>query len=72
MVILKITLELDDELVQEVLVLTSTTDHSEAVTRALRSFINRQKIRGVLELRGKVNIDRDWEELRELEKGELS
>jgi metal-responsive CopG/Arc/MetJ family transcriptional regulator len=65
------TLNIDDNIMEKVMSYTGQKNRSEAVRQALSSFIKEQKKKQILELRGQVNIEDDWRELRKLDTSPL-
>lgn len=68
---MRTTLNIDDNIMKKVMSYTGQKNRSEAVRRALSSFINEQKKKQILELRGQVDIEDDWRKLRKLDTSPL-
>lgn len=68
---MRTTLNIDDDIISKVMIYTGQDNRSKAVRQALDSFIQEQKRKKVLALRGQVNIESDWEQLREQDKASL-
>jgi metal-responsive CopG/Arc/MetJ family transcriptional regulator len=68
---MRTTLNIDDNIMEKVMSYTGQKNRSEAVRQALSSFIKEQKKKQILELRGQVNIEDDWRELRKLDTSPL-
>ena len=68
---MRTTLNIDDNIMDKVMFYTDQKNRSEAVRQALSSFIKEQKKKKILELRGQVEIEDDWRELRDLDKSPL-
>lgn len=68
---MRTTLNIDDNLMDKVMSYTKQENRSEAVRLALSFFIKEQKKQKILALRGQVNIEDDWKQLRELDKSPL-
>ena len=64
--IVRITLNIDDDIMDKVMSYTGQDNRSKAVRFALASFVQDQKRIKLLALRGQVNIESDWEKLRKL------
>lgn len=64
---MRTTLNIDEELLNEVLCETGENDKGKAVNAALADFIRRKKVEKLLALRGKIDIDDKWEEWEEAE-----
>jgi len=64
---MRATLNIPDELIAEVQKITGEKSKTRAITIAMKEFIRQQKIKELLVLRGKIEIDYDWEKEEELE-----
>lgn len=64
---MRATLNIDDALLDQVMQYTKSTNRSEAVRRALKAYIRQQEIRQILAMRGTIEIDDSWRELRALD-----
>lgn len=64
---MRATLNIDDALLDQVMQYTESTNRSEAVRRALKAYIRQQEIRQLRAMRGTMEIDDSWRELRALE-----
>jgi Arc/MetJ family transcription regulator len=69
---MRTTLNIDDWIFQDLLLLTAAKTKTEAVRTALTEYLRMKRKEKLLALRGKVGIDPDWQSLRqaELEEGE--
>lgn len=65
---MRTTLDLDDELVQELLKATEAKTKTEAIHLAISELIRRRKLEKLKSLSGKIHIYLDW---RKREKAEL-
>lgn len=65
---MRATLNIPDELINEVQQLTREDSKTRAIIIVMEDFIKRKRIEKLLSLQGKVSIDYDWEkeEAREL------
>ncbi len=64
---MRTSLNIDDSLLAKVMQSTGKKSRSEAIRVALSSYLKQQQKNKILALRGKVNIDDNWQKLRELE-----
>lgn len=64
---MRTTLNLDEELIEELMKVTEAKTKVEAVNLAISEFIRRKKLAGLLALEGKVQLDLDWRDLEERE-----
>ena len=67
---MRTSLNIDDAMLFEVMKATGKDNRSEAIRIALAAFLKQQKKNKILALRGKVDIEDNWQQLRELEKAE--
>ncbi len=64
---MRATLNIPDDLLSEVQRITGEKSRTKAITIAMKKFIRQQKIKELLALRGKIDIDYDWKKEEELE-----
>jgi hypothetical protein len=64
---MRTTLNLPDQSMNKILRLTKAKTKTEAVTKVIDDYIRREKIRDLIELRGKLHFDENWMELEKLE-----
>jgi hypothetical protein len=62
---MRTTLEMPDTLVHEAMVLTKISTKTELVKFALENIIQREKIKGLTNYFGKINLDIDLNKLRD-------
>ena len=67
---MRTSLNIDDAMLFEVMKATGKDNRSEAIRIALAAFLKQQRKNKILALRGKVDIEDNWQQLRELEKAE--
>ena len=65
---MRTSLNIDDDMLFDVMKATGKDNRSEAIRIALAAFLKQQKKNKILALRGKVDIEDNWQQLRELEK----
>jgi Arc/MetJ family transcription regulator len=68
---MRTTLNIDDDIMSKVMSYTGQENRSKAVRLALASFVQEQRKKKLLALRGQVNIESDWEKLRKLDESPL-
>jgi Arc/MetJ family transcription regulator len=68
-IVMRATLNIPDELVNEAQKATGAKTKTETIVIALKEVVRKKRIEELLALRGKVKIDYDWEveEEREIE-----
>jgi Arc/MetJ family transcription regulator len=66
---MRATLNIPDELIKEAQEATGSKTKTEAIVIALKEVVRQKKVEELLALRGKIDIDYDWEaeETQELE-----
>ena len=64
---MRTTLNIDDGIIEEVMRFTESDNRSEAIRIALKSYIRQQELREIRAMRGTIDIDDSWRELRALE-----
>ncbi len=64
---MRTTLSIDDQVMQSVMQATGRSNPLEAVREALNSYLQEQKLKKVIALRGKVQIADNWRKLRALD-----
>ena len=69
---MRTTINIDDQTCQELMYLTDTSSSSKAIRNALAEYILLKRKNQLLNLRGKLDITDNWQELRSLEMQENS
>jgi len=64
---MRATLNIPDDLLAEVQKICGEKSKTKAITTAMQEFIKQKKIKQLIALKGKVQIDYDWEKEEELE-----
>jgi metal-responsive CopG/Arc/MetJ family transcriptional regulator len=64
---MRATLNIPDDLMAEVQNATGSKSKTKAIVTAMREFVRRKKMQELINLRGKVQIDYDWEKAEEAE-----
>ena len=64
---MRATLNIPDELLSDVQKATGEKSKTKAITIAMKEFIRQKKIKQLLSLRGKIQIDYDWKKEEKLE-----
>ena len=64
---MRATLNIPDDLIIEVQKLSGEKSKTKAIVTAMQEYIKERKIRKLLELRGKIQIDYDWQKEEEAE-----
>lgn len=68
---MRTTLTIDDALMQQVVKATGRRSPLEAVREALQAYVRQEKLKRVIALRGTMEIDDNWQSLRQLETAPL-
>ncbi|MFN3481380.1 MAG: type II toxin-antitoxin system VapB family antitoxin [Thermodesulfovibrionales bacterium] len=64
---MRATLNIPDDLIAKVQELSGEKTKTKAIIKALQEYIRQQKIKKLLSLKGKIQIDYDWEKEEEIE-----
>ena len=64
---MRTTLNLNDDIIEEVMQLTGAKNRSQAVNEVLKEYVRQRRIQKLLELKGKLQLEVDWRRLREME-----
>ncbi len=64
---MRATLNIPDDLIVEVQKLSGEKSKTKAIVTAMQDYVREKKIKMLLELRGKIQIDYDWQKEEELE-----
>ncbi len=64
---MRTTLNLNEEVVSRVLELTGVRNKSKAINNVLTEYVNDKQKKNLLEMRGKLHLDANWKELRDME-----
>jgi len=64
---MRATLCIPDDLINEVQRLSGKKTKTQAIVAVMEEYVRRSKMEALLALRGKVNIDYDWEREEEAE-----
>ena len=68
---MRTTLNIKDDVIKQVLKLTNTKNKSQAVNEVLEAYVREKQTQKLLELRGKLHLEDNWERLREMELDEI-
>ena len=64
---MRATLNIPDDLLSEVQKITGEKSKTKAITVAMKEYIRQKKIKELIALRGKIQVDYDWEKEEEIE-----
>jgi len=64
---MRTTLTLDDEMVRSLMQATGKKDHTSAIRLALRDYLANLHKQKLLALRGQVQLEDNWQQLRQLD-----
>jgi len=68
---MRTTINLKEKIVQEVMHITGAKNKSQAINEALETYVREKRMKKLLELKGKLNLDENWKALREMERDEI-
>jgi metal-responsive CopG/Arc/MetJ family transcriptional regulator len=66
----RVTTNLRKETIQAVMQLTGAKNKSQAINQALETYVQDKRMKKLLALKGKLNLEDNWRALRELELNE--
>lgn len=66
------TINVDDDLFDQILVLTAARRKTEAVRRAVTDYVRLGRKERLLAIRGTLEVSGHWHELRDLERAEVA
>lgn len=64
---MRATLNVPDDLIAEVQKLSGQKSKTKAIVAVMEDYVRRQRIQALLDLRGKITIEYDWEREEERE-----
>lgn len=64
---MRTTLNVKDDIIEKVMLLTGAKNRSQAVNEVLDRFVREERIKNLLKLKGKLHLAEDWKEIRERE-----
>ncbi|NVO00311.1 MAG: type II toxin-antitoxin system VapB family antitoxin [Geobacteraceae bacterium] len=64
---MRATLNIPDELIDEVQRISGQKSKTQAIVTVMEDYIRRKKMDDLLALRGRINVDYDWEQEEALE-----
>ncbi len=64
---MRTTLNVDEALLEEVVVLTGEKSKGKAVSKALKEYIRRRRIQELRDMAGTIDLVDNWYELRHME-----
>ena len=64
---MRTTLTIDDSVISQVIQTTRLGNPLDAIRQALHSYLQQEKLKQVIAMRGKVNLEDNWRELRQLD-----
>ena len=64
---MRVTINVPDDLLSEVQKITREKSKTKAITAAMREYVRQKKIKELIALRGKIQVEYDWEKEEELE-----
>ena len=68
--IMRTTLNIRSDVIEDVIKITGAKNKSRAVTQALEQFVRERQVEKLLSLKGKLHLEETWKKLREMELNE--
>ncbi len=67
---MRTTLNIDEEVIKQILQITGIKNKSKAVNKILERYVREEKRKKILKMKGKLNLDDNWKQIREMELNE--
>ena len=64
---MRTTINIKTNILDEVMHLTGAKNKSQAINEALETYVRENRMKKLLGLRGKLNLEENWKALREME-----
>ena len=64
---MRTTINIKDEVIKQVMEYTGAKNMSQAVNEVLDNFVREKRRQKLFELKGKLNLEDNWQKLREME-----
>ncbi len=64
---MRTTINIKDEVIKQVIEYTGAKNMSQAVNEVLENFVREKRRQKLFELKGKLNLEDNWQKLREME-----
>ena len=64
---MRTTLTIDDAVISQVLQTTGRSNPLDAIRDALQSYLQQEKLKKVIAMRGKLDLNDNWQALRQLD-----
>jgi Arc/MetJ family transcription regulator len=64
---MRTTINIKDEIIKQVVEYTGAKNMSQAVNEVLETFVREKRRQKLFELKGKLKLEDNWKELREME-----
>lgn len=64
---MRTTLTIDDAVISQVVQTTGRSNPLDAIREALRSYLQQEKLKQVIAMRGKLDLQDNWRALRQLD-----
>jgi Arc/MetJ family transcription regulator len=65
--LMRTTLTIDDAVMSQVLQTTGRSNPLDAIREALQSYLKQEKLKQVIAMRGQLDLQDNWRELRQLD-----
>jgi len=64
---MRTTLNVDEKILGEIMAITGAKNRSQAVNLVLQDFVQKKRLQKLLDLRGTLHLENNWQKLREME-----
>ena len=64
---MRTTINIKSNVLEEVMHLTAAKNKSQAINKALETYVREKRMEKLLDLKGKLSLEENWKALREME-----
>jgi len=64
---MRTTINIKEDIVKQVIAITGAKNKSQAINQVLEAFVREKRTQKLLDLKGKLNLEENWQKLREME-----
>lgn len=60
-------INIKEDIIKQVIAITGAKNKSQAINQVLEAFVREKRTQKLLDLKGKLNLEENWQKLREME-----
>ncbi len=64
---MRTTINIKEDIIKQVIAITGAKNKSQAINQVLEAFVREKRTQKLLDLKGKLNLEENWQKLREME-----